>query len=109
MVKIAAVCLHAKDWQRGATFWAAALGYAPHPEAPDVLVPPDGERPWLGLYGDANHLDLSTSGPAEQEAEVERLVSLRAERVPDWPYPENPDFVVLGDPEGNLFCVLDHD
>ena len=63
----------------------------------------------LGLYGDAHHLDLSSSGPAEQEAEVERLVSLRAERVPDWPYPENPDFVVLGDPEGNLFCVLDHD
>jgi len=59
--------------------------------------------------GDANHLDLSTSGKAEQEAEVERLVSLGAERVTDWPYPENADFVVLRDPEGNLFCVLDHD
>ena len=31
-----------------------------------------------------------------------------AERLPDWPYPEGADFVVLSDPEGNLFCVLDH-
>jgi hypothetical protein len=40
--------------------------------------------------------------------EVERLVSLGAQRVPDWPYPDGANFVVLRDTEGNLFCVLDH-
>jgi hypothetical protein len=24
----------------------------------------------------------------------------------DWTYPENASFVVLADPEGNLFCVV---
>jgi hypothetical protein len=44
---------------------------------------------------------------AEQAAEVERLVSLGAGRV-DWDlYPADPDFVVLADPDGNRFCVVD--
>jgi hypothetical protein len=38
---------------------------------------------------------------------VERLVSLGARRVEDWEYPEDADFVVLADPDGNLFCVVD--
>jgi hypothetical protein len=28
--------------------------------------------------------------------------------VTDWPYPEDADFVVLRDPDGNEFCVIDH-
>jgi hypothetical protein len=107
MLSIRTICLHADDADRGAGFWSAALGYAPHPQAPDVLLPPDG-GPRVGLYGDVVHVDLSTSGPEDQRAEVERLVSLGAQRVEDWPYPQDPDFVVLRDPEGNLFCVLDH-
>jgi hypothetical protein len=50
------------------------------------------------------HLDLYSD---DQAGEVERLVGLGAERV-DWPaYPDDPDFVVLADPEGNRFCVID--
>lgn len=108
MVRIGTVALHVTDPRRAATFWSAALGYAPHPDAPDVLLPPDGTGPRLGLYEDLTHLDLCTADEAEQQAEVERLVSLGAERVPDWPYPEDADFVVLRHPEDNLFCVLDH-
>lgn len=26
----------------------------------------------------------------------------------DWPYPDDADFVVLRDPDGNEFCVIDH-
>jgi hypothetical protein len=38
---------------------------------------------------------------------VARLVSLGAERV-DWDsYPYDPDFVVLADPDGNRFCIVD--
>jgi hypothetical protein len=46
---------------------------------------------------------ISTYG--SQRAEVERLVSLGA-RVVEWDYPENADFVVLADPSGNLFCIV---
>ena len=52
------------------------------------------------------HLDLNAADAAEQGAEVQRLVSIGAERV-DWDlYPDDPDFIVLADPEGNRFCVV---
>jgi hypothetical protein len=53
------------------------------------------------------HLDLYAGDAGDQAAEVERLVGLGATRV-DWDlYPEDPDFVVLADPDGNRFCVID--
>ena len=55
-----------------------------------------GRRSWL-------HLDLYTN---DQEAEVERLIKLGATRYP-WRYRPNADFVVLEDPDGNLFCVVE--
>jgi hypothetical protein len=45
------------------------------------------------------------AGQAAEEAP--RLVSLGAERV-DWDcYSDDPDFVVLADPNGNRLCVVD--
>lgn len=53
------------------------------------------------------HLDLFVDTTAEQEAEVERLVGLGASKL-DWGlYPPEPDFIVLGDPDGNPFCIVD--
>ena len=49
-----------------------------------------------------HHLDLYAS---DRQAEVERLLSLGAHRV-DWRYPERADYVVLSDPDGNKFCVV---
>ncbi|MBA3290447.1 MAG: VOC family protein, partial [Actinobacteria bacterium] len=49
------------------------------------------------------HLDLYTD---DQEDEVERLLELGATRQPRIPE-EGEDFIVLEDPEGNLFCVID--
>jgi len=52
------------------------------------------------------HLDLYAADAAEQAAEVQRLAGLGAEKV-DWDrYPGDPDFVVLADPEGNRFCIV---
>jgi hypothetical protein len=51
------------------------------------------------------HLDLYTSGQARH---VERLIELGATRVDNWPYPDGADFIVLRDPDGNEFCVIDH-
>ena len=41
-------------------------------------------------------------------AEVERLISIGAVRYP-WRYRPGSDFVVLEDPDGNLFCVVQKD
>lgn len=43
----------------------------------------------------------------EQEAEVERLVGLGASKLSWDRYPPDPDFMALGDPDGNPFCVVD--
>ncbi len=53
------------------------------------------------------HLDLHVADAAEQAAEVDRLVALGAEPVQWDRYPDDPDFVVLADPEGNRFCIVD--
>ena len=53
------------------------------------------------------HLDLIVDDAEEQEREIERLIGLGATRVAWDSYPADPDFVVLADPEGNRFCVVD--
>jgi catechol 2,3-dioxygenase-like lactoylglutathione lyase family enzyme len=119
MLRIGTVVVGVDDMGRAARFWQQALGYVPRDEVEDdwaVLIPSDGgpgthlalqlsetpvqDRPRI-------HLDLYAGDAADQAAEVERLVSLGAERV-DWDlYPDDPDFVVLADTEGNRFCVID--
>jgi hypothetical protein len=119
MLRIGTVVVGVDDIGRAAQFWQQALGYVPRDEVEDdwaVLIPSDGgpgthlalqlsetpvqDRPRI-------HLDLYAGDAADQAAEVERLVSLGAERV-DWDlYPDDPDFVVLADTEGNRFCVID--
>ena len=93
--------------ERAGAFWAEALGYTRQPQNPAFLVPQDGPGTRLHLdEEDRTHLDLWAEDEADQRAEVERLVSLGAQRV-DWEYPDDADFIVLADPEGNLFCVID--
>lgn len=41
----------------------------------------------------------------EQRREVERLQALGAALV-EWDYSKDADFVVLADPDGNRFCVI---
>ena len=49
------------------------------------------------------HLDLYTPDP---DAEIARLVALGATRAPRVPEP-GEDFVLMQDPEGNVFCVVE--
>ncbi|EMF02604.1 VOC family protein [Streptomyces mobaraensis NBRC 13819 = DSM 40847] len=120
MVSIGSLVLGVDDMERAAGFWSRALGCVPRDGAVDasftVLVPSaGGSGVQLALMRSETaaeryprvHLDLYAADAAEQAAEVERLVGLGAERV-EWDrYPEDPDFVVLADPEGNRFCVID--
>jgi catechol 2,3-dioxygenase-like lactoylglutathione lyase family enzyme len=113
------VVLGVTDRQRARDFWCSALGYEVREDGfggwATVLVPPHGTGTMIALQQSETppadyprlHLDLHVRDAAEQHAEAERLVSLGASRV-EWDrYPDDPDFVVLADPEGNRFCIVD--
>lgn len=102
-----AVVLNVDNARRAAEFWTRALGYEPEAGAPDFLIPPHGEGVRVHLdERDRTHLDLWIDRTtSDLESEVERLIELGAKRV-EWTYPEDADFVVLADTEGNHFCVI---
>lgn len=93
-------------------FWSRALGYSPNEAGRSEdwcrLDDPNGRvNVSLQVVPDPTpgenkfHLDLYTP---DQGAEVERLKRLGA-TVVRGPRPGR-DFVVMADPEGNLFCVV---
>jgi catechol 2,3-dioxygenase-like lactoylglutathione lyase family enzyme len=120
MLSVGTVVIGVEDLRRAVAFWTQALNYVPKREITDeddftILVPRMNHGAHLALDVSETpvqqyprvHLDLYAGDAADQASEVERLVSLGATLV-DWDrYPENPDFVVLADPEGNRFCVID--
>jgi len=119
MVQLGVVVLGVADVQRAAAFWCAALGYQVRSDGfggwATILTAADGAGVKIALQRSETpppehprlHLDLHVADAEEQAAEVARLVSLGAQRV-DWDsYPADPDFVVLADTEGNLFCIVD--
>lgn len=113
MIKIGSIVWGVRDVARAVQFWSAALNYRPR-EEPDedwcVLVPREGTGVQLAITvvsseaesHQRHHLDLYAT---DQQADVERLLSLGASRV-EWRYPPNADYVVLADPDGNKFCVV---
>jgi catechol 2,3-dioxygenase-like lactoylglutathione lyase family enzyme len=114
---LATVVVNVQNMERAVSFWCAALGYQPREETWDpgfmMLVDPEGSHLPVSLQKADEpprepvrlHLDLYTD---DQAGHVARLVGLGATHVEDWPYPGDADFVVLRDPEGNEFCVIDH-
>jgi catechol 2,3-dioxygenase-like lactoylglutathione lyase family enzyme len=113
-VRIGSIVVHCHNFQRMLAFWQEALGYLPREPATEdwvVLCDPTGRGPNLSLQGRDRrakgrswlHLDLYTS---ERDREVERLLRLGARPYP-WRYPRGADYVVLEDPDGNLFCVVE--
>jgi catechol 2,3-dioxygenase-like lactoylglutathione lyase family enzyme len=113
-VKIGSVVIRCFEFDKMFRFWKEALRYentAPPNGGWVILRDPDGTGPNISLDQTSEqrvgkrsrlHLDLYT---ADQTAEVERLVTIGARRYP-WRYRPDDDFVVLEDPDGNLFCVV---
>jgi hypothetical protein len=113
-MKIGSVVVDCNDFDTMSAFWAEALHHMPRGPAEDdwvVLRDPEGSNVNVSLQKvpekasekDRLHFDLYTT---DQAAEVERLLGIGATRHPREPEPDE-DFVVLADPEGNLFCVID--
>lgn len=120
MLRLGTVVLGVQDIDRAVAFWSQALGYGPvhFPDSDNgftILVPPSGDGTRIALQRSETpaeehprvHVDLIVDSASEQATEIERLVALGAVAVPWDLYPEDPDFVVLADTEGNRFCVVD--
>ncbi len=115
MIRVGSIVLRVDDLQRQTEFWTAALDYVPRPTESDdfaLLRPRDGIGPNLSLDRVRStvqvppriHLDLYAD---DQAAEVQRLVALGASEVHWDKRPPDADYVILADPEGNRFCVID--
>jgi predicted enzyme related to lactoylglutathione lyase len=115
MIRVGSIVFRVEDLERMAAFWSAALDYVPRAENDDDFVlmrPRHGIGPNISLdrhHADVQvppriHLDLYAE---DQAAEVRRLIGLGATEV-HWPgRPADADYVILADPEGNRFCVVD--
>ncbi len=116
-IRIQCLCVDTTDPSRLAGFWQAALGWRRTFDKDDqvALEPPEGSREdgvvpdllFLRVPGEKSgknrlHLDLR---PEDQAAEVARLEGLGARRV-DIGQGADVGWVVLADPDGNEFCVL---
>jgi hypothetical protein len=114
-VRVGSIVLRVANLRRQTEFWAAALDYVPREEQSDdfvLLRPRDGIGPNLSLDMHHSvvrlppriHLDLYTD---DQAGEVKRLIALGATEVHWSKRPPDADYVILADPEGNRFCVVD--
>jgi len=111
MLNIGSIVWGVLDIPRAVRFWTTALDYVPRDQVEDdwaTLVPRSGSGPRLSLMlvtsqkPNRHHLDLFAD---DQCAEVDRLVALGAKTV-EWDYPDLADYIVLDDPDGNRFCVV---
>ena len=101
-----------QDPVRLSEFWSAALNFEVvfRSESMVAIAPDATTHPGLafvrtaGLKDSKNriHFDLE---PDDQAEEVERLLGLGATRVEIGQH--DVSWIVLADPEGNEFCVLD--
>jgi predicted enzyme related to lactoylglutathione lyase len=115
MLRVGSIVIRVDDLHRQQAFWTAALDYlARESDAGGfaLLHPKDGVGPNVSLDRVRStvqippriHLDLYAE---DQAAEVQRLVGLGATEVHWDKRPPDADYVILADPEGNRFCVID--
>ena len=112
---IGSIVIRVEDLERQTAFWTAALDYVAREGDDDgfaLLRPRTGPGPNVSLDRVRStllippriHLDLYAE---DQAAEVARLIGLGATYVHWDKRPANADYVILADPEGNRFCVID--
>jgi predicted enzyme related to lactoylglutathione lyase len=115
MLRVGSIVIRVDDLARQTAFWSAALDYVPRAQNSDdfvLLRPRAGDGPNVSLDRVRStvqvppriHLDLYAD---DQTAEVRRLIALGATEVHWDKRPPDADYVILADPEGNRFCVVD--
>jgi catechol 2,3-dioxygenase-like lactoylglutathione lyase family enzyme len=113
-MKIGSIVIHCYEFDEMLAFWQQTLHYVPREPSDGswvVLRDPERKGPNISLQRVPErrsgkrgrlHLDLYTT---DRMGEVERLIGIGATLHP-WRYQPGSDFVVLEDPDGNLFCVV---
>jgi predicted enzyme related to lactoylglutathione lyase len=105
-----------------AIFWRSVLGYTEVPDDPDepgdeecMIVNPNGDQRVLfievpddKLAKNRVHFDLVPTDRTRDE-EAQRVQSLGASVIDDLRNPDGTGWIVMGDPEGNEFCILRSD
>jgi predicted enzyme related to lactoylglutathione lyase len=114
-LRVGSIVIRVDDLRRQIDFWSAALDYVAREGDGDdfaLLRPRSGGGPNVSLDRARStaqvpprvHLDLYAE---DQAAEVKRLLELGATEVHWDKRPPDADYVILADPEGNRFCVVD--
>ncbi|HJQ00124.1 MAG TPA: VOC family protein [Jatrophihabitans sp.] len=113
--RLVALCFDANDPLGLARFWAGILDWQlTDAEHGIELLPSDGTgfgirfRPTQRQKTGQNpmHLDLTSTSLEDQQHTVARSLALGARHIDIGQRPEEPH-VVLADPEGNEFCVIE--
>jgi catechol 2,3-dioxygenase-like lactoylglutathione lyase family enzyme len=115
LIRIGSVVIRVDDLERQKAFWTAALDYVAGEGDDDdfaLLRPRNGVGPNVSLDRVRStlqippriHLDLYAD---DQAVEVKRLIGLGATEIHWDKRPPDADYVILADPEGNRFCVID--
>jgi catechol 2,3-dioxygenase-like lactoylglutathione lyase family enzyme len=110
---VGSTVINVADIERAIAFWTGALGYVVRNADPTFAVLTDPNRRWSNVSLQLSpepkrgvnrlHLDLYSR---DQLADVAGLEGLGARRIP-WEYPAGADYVVMADPDGNEFCVIE--
>ncbi|MBK7721973.1 MAG: VOC family protein [Austwickia sp.] len=103
------------DPYRLCQFWSQVLDLPLHPDNEEyddevgIPFPDGGELLFLKVpepKATKNRLHLCLRPEQPRDLEVQRLLGLGATMVADRRNPDGTGWAVLGDPEGNEFCVL---
>jgi catechol 2,3-dioxygenase-like lactoylglutathione lyase family enzyme len=110
-----ALCVDANDPLRLSRFWAGVLGWEPDDDRHgSALRPSDGTGFGIRFLPtreqkagpNTRHLDLTSTSREDQLETVARALGLGARHIDVGQRPEE-GHVVLADPEGNEFCVVE--
>jgi catechol 2,3-dioxygenase-like lactoylglutathione lyase family enzyme len=115
MLIVGSIVIRVEDLASQIGFWTRALDYVLREPTEDdfaLLQPRTGQGPNVSLDAVPSirvlppriHLDLYAE---DQAAEVRRLTDLGAREVEWSRKPADADYVIMEDPEGNRFCVVD--
>jgi catechol 2,3-dioxygenase-like lactoylglutathione lyase family enzyme len=113
---LVAVTFDANDPPGLARFWAGVLGWETEGDDQDVVVlaPADDTGFEIDFAPTQNkksgqnqtHFDLTSTSPEDQQATVARALELGGRHIDIGQGDDEPQ-VVLADPEGNEFCVIE--
>ncbi|WP_030213909.1 VOC family protein [Streptomyces bikiniensis] len=112
--RLSAICFHATRPPELARFWSGLLGWEPAAGDGIAVLPPDatgfglrflpGQEPKTGR--NRAHFDLTSASPEQQRRTVARALELGGKHIDIGQSPEE-GHVVLADPDGNEFCVIE--